>query len=423
MFLAAVDVSLDELDRACLLGGSIDIPRSGSPWNAKSVPIEGWVVGRNAAVSRVRARADERVIGEARVVRDRPDVAAHLGDARALRSGFRLQVDTTGLTTPLVSLEVLLRSGRTARLGSLIIRYSWLAGAHPAERGVVSIVIPAFNHAHFLGEALASAVGQTHPGIEVVVVDDGSTDNTAEVVRRYPEVRYIRQENRGLAEARNTGIQRSNGEFILFLDADDRLVPEAAAIGVAHLRERPECAFVSGGHRGIGIDGHDLSEGARPTVTRDHYLALLSGNYIWCPATVLYRRAALATASGFDPDPLLRACEDYDLYLRLARVYPVGAHDSLVVEYRKHGANMSDDPRRMLSAALEALRRQAPFTRNDPRRRAAIASGRAFWRGLYGQSLAALARQQLRRPGLRREGWRSLKALARLAPGQLSNVL
>ena len=96
------------------------------------------------------------------------------------------------------------------------------------ERPLVSVVIPCFNQARFLGAAIASALAQTHTPVEVVVVDDGSTDDTAAVTARFPGVRYVRQENAGLSAARNTGLGKSRGAYLAFLDADDVLLPRAA---------------------------------------------------------------------------------------------------------------------------------------------------------------------------------------------------
>ena len=89
----------------------------------------------------------------------------------------------------------------------------------------VSVIIPCYGQAHFLGEAIESVLGQTHPA-EVVVVDDGSPDNTAEVAARYPGIRCVRQDNRGLGGARNAGFAVSKGDYVMFLDADDRLLPD-----------------------------------------------------------------------------------------------------------------------------------------------------------------------------------------------------
>ena len=100
------------------------------------------------------------------------------------------------------------------------------------------------------------------------MVDDGSPDNTSEVAARYSRVRCIRQENQGLAGARNTGIRESKGEYLVFLDADDRLLPEALGMGVKNLKARPECAFVSGLHQEIAADGSLLGSSSPPTTAR-----------------------------------------------------------------------------------------------------------------------------------------------------------
>src|SRR4051794_12323832 len=118
----------------------------------------------------------------------------------------------------------------------------------------VSVVIPCFNQGRFLPDALESVLAQTFPAAEIVVVDDGSTDETAAAARRYPNVRCIRQRNRGLASARNTGLMHTAGECVVFLDADVRLRPEAVEIGVRELQAHPECALVWG--RCVRIDEH-----------------------------------------------------------------------------------------------------------------------------------------------------------------------
>src|SRR5829696_2931566 len=118
-------------------------------------------------------------------------------------------------------------------------------GKRQAGAPLVSVVVPCYNQARFLGEAIESVLAQSHPLFEVVVVDDGSTDDTSEVAARYPGVRLVRQENRGLSGARNAGLARSRGEYVVFLDADDRLLPGALEAGVERLGANPQCAFVS----------------------------------------------------------------------------------------------------------------------------------------------------------------------------------
>ena len=132
------------------------------------------------------------------------------------------------------------------------------ASPEAAARLGVTVVITTYNHAHFLGEALASARSQSHAPEEVIVVDDGSTDDPAAVVARFPGVRLIRQDNKGLAAARNTGWRATKSRFVVFLDADDRLMPDALVANLRRFEEQPESAFVYGGYRWIDVGGRVL---------------------------------------------------------------------------------------------------------------------------------------------------------------------
>src|SRR5215212_9338337 len=124
-----------------------------------------------------------------------------------------------------------------------------------AEVGLVSVIIPCYNQAHFLGEAIESVLSQSYKNFEIIVVDDGSSDNTSEVASSYEEVRLVRQENRGLSAARNAGITHSEGEYLVFLDADDRLLPKALEAGLECFEAHPECALVAGHSKFIRADG------------------------------------------------------------------------------------------------------------------------------------------------------------------------
>src|SRR6266699_4138404 len=206
------------------------------------------------------------------------------------------------------------------------------------EAGLVSVIIPCYNQAHFLGEAIQSALAQTYSHCEILVVDDGSTDNTAEVTAGFARVRYIRQENSGVSTARNTGLKESRGEYLVFLDADDRLLPDAVRVGVDCLCQHPRCAFASVHCRLSVADGSFLSKSEQLYVTRDHYLELLRRNYIWCPGSVIYRRRTFDVVNGFNPS--LGPGADYDLYLRVTRDYPVFCHNQVIVDYRLHNLSM-----------------------------------------------------------------------------------
>src|SRR5215217_8078129 len=268
-------------------------------------------------------------------------------------------------------------------------------GKRQAGAPLVSVVIPCYNQAHFLGEAIESVLVQSHPNFEVVVIDDGSTDDTSEVAARYPGVCLVRQENQGLSGARNAGLARSEGEYVVFLDADDRLLPEALETHLEHLEAHSECAFVSGPCRRITADGSPLPTPPRLHVEGDHYLVLLHRCYIWPPAVVMYRRAILETVGGFDTS--LSPAADHEMYLRIARKFPVCSHEKLVAEYRQHGASMQRNPAVMLSAAATARSSQRKYIRGHKQYEESYKAGIRFVQWLYGDRLVDEVRAYLRK--------------------------
>jgi glycosyltransferase involved in cell wall biosynthesis len=248
----------------------------------------------------------------------------------------------------------------------------------------VSIVIPCFNHAHFLADAIASAVNQSWRDCQVVVVDDGSTDDSAEVARRFPSVTLVRQPNRGLAAARNAGLQASDGDIVIFLDADDRLWPDAARVAVAAFEANRDAAMVFGHCRVIDATGV-ASPVTTVNVRACAYEDLLRDNSIWTPAMAAFKRTVLDVVGVFDEDNSPAA--DYDLYLRISRLYPVVSHGATVVDYRQHDGNMSRDPVLMLEATLTVLRAQEPHVKGSHRRQSAYRDALANWRACYGERL------------------------------------
>jgi len=250
---------------------------------------------------------------------------------------------------------------------------------------LVSVVLPCFNQGQYLPDAISSILSQTYRNFEIVLIDDGSTDQTREVASRYDKVRYVYQKNSGLPAARNVGTRESAGLFLVYLDADDVLTPNALEIGVNDLLAHPECAFVSGDHRLVGPDLRPLFKFRARPVQRDHYLALLRGNYIGMHATVMYRREVVQQAGGFDES--LAACEDYNLYLRIARNYPVRCHGNIVADYRQHGTNMSRNPDFMLQWILKVHRAEYPYVKGDPDRERAYAEGDKYMREYYGDQI------------------------------------
>jgi glycosyltransferase involved in cell wall biosynthesis len=251
---------------------------------------------------------------------------------------------------------------------------------------LVSVVIPCYNQAHFLGEAIESVLAQTYPHFEIVVVDDGSTDNTSEVAARYPRVRCVRQHNQGLAAARNAGLRESKGDYLVFLDADDRLLPDALRVGLECLKVHPECAFASGRYKFIAPHGSPLPGWPDPFVNKDGYVALLQGNYVTMHATVVYRRTVLESVGGFDTS--LAACEDYDTFLRIARKFSIHHHDKAIAEYRRRGTNISNDPALMLSSSVAVLRSQRTYVKTNAHYKEIYKTGLRFWQDSYGVPLA-----------------------------------
>jgi glycosyltransferase involved in cell wall biosynthesis len=277
---------------------------------------------------------------------------------------------------------------------------------------MVSIIIPCFNHARFLSEAIESALAQTLAPLEVIVVDDGSTDDSADVASRYP-VKLVRQGNAGLAAARNAGLAVSRGAIVIFLDADDRLRPEAASAGASALRATPAAALAVG--RCLLIDEHGRSLATnQPRVTGRFYEELLRQNYIWTPALAAFRRTALDEVGAFDST--VNPSADYDLYLRLARRYDFAPHDTLVAEYRQHSASMSRDPVLMLDTTLEVLRRQRQHARRDAATRQAYRAGDRHWREWYGDHLVQRFRTAIRSRGGQADAVRYVWHLTRLYP-------
>jgi glycosyltransferase involved in cell wall biosynthesis len=248
---------------------------------------------------------------------------------------------------------------------------------------LISVVIPCYNQAHFLGEAIESVLAQTYRHYEIIVVDDGSPDTTSKVTSSYPAVRYLRQSNAGLSAARNAGLNASRGQFLVFLDADDRLLENALQSGFNCFQGHPECVFVSGHYQRINADGSLKLQFPQSELKFDLYQTLLERNYIGMHATVMYRRQIFDAVGGFSTS--LRSCEDYEMYLRIVRKHGVTRHDRIVAEYRSHNASMSMDAGRMLRSVMTVLAGQWCYINGHPEQvrayRTGIRSNRRSIRG------------------------------------------
>lgn len=242
----------------------------------------------------------------------------------------------------------------------------------------VAVVLTTCNDAAFLREAIQSVIAQKRPADEIILVDDGSEVSPAPMLTEFPQVALLRKSNGGLSSARNLGLHFARSRYVTFLDADDRLQPNAIAAGMGCFARKPQAAMVYGGHRRIRADGERLGVDIFHPVGKDAYADLLAANCIGMHATVLYRRDVLLALRGFDEG--LRRCEDYDLYLRLAFLYPIASYPEVVAEYRWHGANMSRNRGEMLRAVLAVLDRHPGQTRAQ---RKAWRAGQHNWRAWY----------------------------------------
>jgi glycosyltransferase involved in cell wall biosynthesis len=222
---------------------------------------------------------------------------------------------------------------------------------------LITVVITCYNHGRFLSTAIESVLAQNYQYKEIIVVDDGSTDNTKEIASQYSSVRYVYQANQGLSAARNKGIAESSGNYILFLDADDWLLPNALSVNYKCLENHPNTAFVSGGFEIVKESTQQITK-MQSSVEKEHFNCLLEFNYISMVATVLFRRWVFEEVLF---DSTLQACEDYDIYLKIARKYPVLHHTELIAAYRFHETNMSYNTLMMVDATITTIKRQEPY--------------------------------------------------------------
>jgi glycosyltransferase involved in cell wall biosynthesis len=241
---------------------------------------------------------------------------------------------------------------------------------------LVSVIIPCFNHGRYLARAIESVLTQPYSNVEIIVIDDGSVDNTKEVADSYPSVKYQFQQNQGLSAARNTGIDHSAGNFLIFLDADDWLLKNAIGINAGYLEHDKSLGFVSGAYI---ISKNGVEQEVKRQVNSEHYLRLLQGNYISMHATVMYNRKVFKNIRF---DPVLKACEDYDVYLRVTRNFPVLHHAHLIAAYFHHDTNMSSDYSLMLEYSTRVLKSQAPFLQSASER-VALQHGLNYWTQHY----------------------------------------
>ena len=254
-------------------------------------------------------------------------------------------------------------------------------------KGLVSVIVPVYNREDYVGETLDSILQQTYSNIEIIAVNDGSTDNSLSVLQTYKEkypdkIIIINQENQGQVRSRNNAIEKANGEYIAFLDSDDLWLPEKL--------EKQIPLFVDGvglvysGIHNIDNDGNILdTELCQQDMRGDIYLKLLIKNRM-TGGTVVLRRDVLDKVGLFDTE--FAAAENWDLWIRVCKQYAADFVNEPLVKYRKHPGNMSKDGSLMLNIIDNILTEHCSNEPESAEAKAAINKARAnyaYRKGIY----------------------------------------
>jgi glycosyltransferase involved in cell wall biosynthesis len=231
----------------------------------------------------------------------------------------------------------------------------------------VSVVIPAYNYARFLGETIQSVLDQTFRDFELIVVDDGSTDNTMEVVSSFKDnrIQYIYQENGGLSSARNTGIKASKGEYIAFLDSDDIWLPENLELKVKLLDSHPDAGLVcsdayffdNNTGANLGRSWHDPKRSHHRfdpvRATRQPLMEILRWGFFIGPCATIVRRQVFIAVGYFDES--ISPHEDWDLFVRIVQHFSIEIIDMQLLKVRVHSTSLSKNQEKMYQGAIATI--------------------------------------------------------------------
>jgi glycosyltransferase involved in cell wall biosynthesis len=236
---------------------------------------------------------------------------------------------------------------------------------------LVSVIIPAYNAETLITYTLESVASQTYQNIEIIVVDDGSSDKTAEVVSSYmsrdPRIKLIQQANSGVAVARNQGIQAACGEYIAPIDADDIWYPEKLEKQVAcFLRSDPSVGMVYVWSADIDENNSITGGFCAWSIDGDAYIPLIYSNFLGNASSPLIRRSCIEQVGGYNSkfkELNAQGCEDWELYLRIVEVYQVRVIPELLIGYRQFAGSMSANPetmQRSFEIMMDEIRQRHP---------------------------------------------------------------
>ena len=257
-----------------------------------------------------------------------------------------------------------------------------MSGELSSARPLVSVIVAAYNAERYIAETLDSIRAQTFRNFEVIVVDDGSTDRTAQIVAGFPEVCYLRQDNHGAASARNKGILLARGSYVAFIDADDLWLPEKLEKQVNYLINHPEANWV---YCDVIVFDSDTRRpicrlGDRNPLPSGSVLRKLFLNSFIASPTPLIRRKVVIEAGLFDETPKMRFWEDWYLWLRIAERHPIGIVSEPLALLRVHSASATQTTSAI--AVYESMRRIIEQT---------VARNAASLQGVKARALAGIA--------------------------------
>jgi glycosyltransferase involved in cell wall biosynthesis len=240
----------------------------------------------------------------------------------------------------------------------------------------VSVIMPAYNVERYIAESIESVLAQTYTDYELVIVNDGSLDNTLAIAERYaadhPEkIHVISQENRGLAGARNTGLRHARGAIFALLDSDDIWMPSFLASQMDILDANPAVAIVTG--NGLNLGGPDDGKpfGPYPDARPSPDLLQILGDETAVFIMTLFRRTVVNAIGEFDEH--FRTNEDYDFWIRAAAAgFTFARNPRPLARYRRHANSLSASDVRMLNGILRVYRKALASFADDPRARAVI---------------------------------------------------